>query len=518
MAEDGPPRGDGAVYAFFDMVALAFAFEGTAALLKEGLVAEVPRAYATSVALFLFGVKWPTLKTYFGPRLSTTVENVATDFRYWLLVLLVAFVYLGLPLWRPNRGGTAPPSDRTTEAAPEPKAQAAAPPPSSSPAVVEVRPGTILATHYPSGELFAVDPASGNLSLLSANLGEPSAVLVRPNGKLIVLNAEWGVVTEVDPKGGRHRDIAMAGAWGGPKRGAGPMLLRGTAMAFESESSVLVAAGDYIVRVNLDGNASDPDAEIVTRLEGAQHIGGLVFEPPATVLISDTTGGRIVEKNLTTGEQRVLREEKYPYALLRLPSGELLVGAHRDGKGALLRIARDGSKESVVAVGPFVTIAGIALESDGSVLVADNGEGSPGNGFIARIRADNSAVEMLLNAQTSGWKFRNGRGIAVVPAPLASTSGPGYALVDGGGRITAQRNFSQYGLTVERYTEHAADGGAWPAYRLRFKREPEHFEVRTDSGATPERDAESAGQYRVIFIDPGFGNPIIEASFKIEAF
>jgi len=63
----------------------------------------------------------------------------------------------------------------------------------------------------------------------------------------------------------------------------------------------------------------------------------------------------------------------------------------------------------------FITPAGLALEADGSILIADNGSGSPGNGFIARFNPVDGTASILTSSATSGGVFTNGRGIAVFP-------------------------------------------------------------------------------------------------------
>lgn len=49
------------------------------------------------LALFLSGSFWQSLKTTLGPRIAQTVTGVASDFRWWLAILLLLFLYLGSP-------------------------------------------------------------------------------------------------------------------------------------------------------------------------------------------------------------------------------------------------------------------------------------------------------------------------------------------------------------------------------------------------------------------------------------
>jgi hypothetical protein len=103
-------------------------------------------------------------------------------------------------------------------------------------------------------------------------------------------------------------------------------------------------------------------------------------------------------------------------------------------------------------------------------------------------------------------------------AKVAShSSGPRFALFDKEGTLVSQRNFEQYGLNVERRDQPAASGDPWPTYYIRFEHEPEVFDVRTDEGATVQKERIGPGEFKVLFIGAGFGSPVIAASFRIEA-
>jgi hypothetical protein len=93
---------------------------------------------------------------------------------------------------------------------------------------------------------------------------------------------------------------------------------------------------------------------------------------------------------------------------------------------------------------------------------------------------------------------------------------PSYALVRSDGVVTEVRNFDQYGMAVEKREETRSDGAAWNVYILTFKHEPERFSVRTDDGATPFRNPIGPQQYRVGFVGVGFGDPVVDANFRVE--
>lgn len=99
-----------------------------------------------------------------------------------------------------------------------------------------------------------------------------------------------------------------------------------------------------------------------------------------------------------------------------------------------------------------------------------------------------------------------------------ATVGPRYALVSSDGTILEQKNFSEYGLAVKTVEEHTAEGSTWTVYHLQFAHEPEHFEIRTNDGATPGVDKIGPQEYRVVFVGVGFGSPVVTANFRVNVF
>lgn len=59
---DELPTGDKAVFAFLEMIALAFAFSGTERLLDGKPLWGVVGAWAASLVFFMTGIKWPSLR------------------------------------------------------------------------------------------------------------------------------------------------------------------------------------------------------------------------------------------------------------------------------------------------------------------------------------------------------------------------------------------------------------------------------------------------------------------------
>ena len=267
----------------------------------------------------------------------------------------------------------------------------------------QIGPGTILATHYPTGELFAIDPVSNRLSLVSARLGEPSGIAVKTTGEIVVLDAKHGTVQGVEATTGRHTfTFTGEGLWN----------QRPIAIALESDRSAVVATSHRIIRVNLITGAQ----QLLSQGNLLAKISGITVDISGLILVTDLAG-KIIEVNSETGSQRLLSEKgklHHPRAPI-IESGEtMLVGTAGDS-ASVIRVQRSNGTQTVVATGPFSTIAGMALEKGKSVVVADNGRGAPGDGFIARVDLQSGQIRKLVFAQTSNWRFLNGRGVAVMP-------------------------------------------------------------------------------------------------------
>jgi hypothetical protein len=95
-------------------------------------------SYLVGTALFALGISWHRLKPALGPRLSETLGDIASDFRWWVLIFGIAFLYLGYPnfsrIWAPS----APIADPQKFANPSPMAdpqKTASPSPIADPLV-----------------------------------------------------------------------------------------------------------------------------------------------------------------------------------------------------------------------------------------------------------------------------------------------------------------------------------------------------------------------------------------------
>lgn len=272
------------------------------------------------------------------------------------------------------------------------------------------KPRLVIAAHYPSGELFAVEPKTGALRLVSARLGNISGIAIRPNREIVVLDNQierkFILLVGVDPETGSHRDI---GAYLGQSTAQ-------QALALETADSAVVVLDGTLIRVDLK---SGQTATIVSS-ELLRNASGVTRMPSGDILVT-VIPDRIVRVNPTDGSSTVISTGGrlwHPRAPTPESSHTILVGTAAGNGGKLAGVLRLDIKtgaQEFVATGPFVTVAGLAIESDGSILVADNGRGAPGDEFLARVDPITGRTKVLISAQTSNWKFLNGRSIAVSP-------------------------------------------------------------------------------------------------------
>jgi hypothetical protein len=243
-------------------------------------------------------------------------------------------------------------------------------------------------------------------------------MVIRASGEILVLDSEHKVyklppdhgdqyltrILGVNPENGYHRDV---GAYLWPSRAR--------ALALESDNSALVALDGALIRVDLEsGQATTIASDDLLR--GAS---GIVHLPSGEILVT-AIPDKILKVNSTDGSTVILTQGDrlwHPRAPTVENSRSILVGT-AGGKVSVpgvLRVNLRTGVQELVATGPFTTVAGMAIESDGSILVADNGRGAPGDGFLARLNPTTRRVSILVSAQSSNWKFLNGRSVAVFP-------------------------------------------------------------------------------------------------------
>jgi hypothetical protein len=95
---------------------------------------------------------------------------------------------------------------------------------------------------------------------------------------------------------------------------------------------------------------------------------------------------------------------------------------------------------------------------------------------------------------------------------------PRYAVVRRDGSVESRLNFEDYGLFVQLEKRSWHSPGDKPVYVLRFARDPDYFEVTTHVAAVPQVMRTARHQYEVFFVGAGYGSPIVECDFKVQAY
>jgi hypothetical protein len=123
MAEGPPPdTPDLAVRAFIGLFVLGCVLHGFDVMRPEGIKAAAGW-WTGAVVLAGFDWYWIKIKTWFGSRFAATANNVATDFRWWALALVVVFAYVaGSDIYRAATGTKDVPQTPAVTSAPAPPA------------------------------------------------------------------------------------------------------------------------------------------------------------------------------------------------------------------------------------------------------------------------------------------------------------------------------------------------------------------------------------------------------------
>jgi hypothetical protein len=113
------PPSDKPVKTFLDYVALGLILEAAAAFWRGENLGRVLAGLIGGAAVLGAHYRWDWLKETLGERFASTARNVATDFRWWLLPVLLLFIYVAGPtliteLRKPAAPASAPTTVETT--------------------------------------------------------------------------------------------------------------------------------------------------------------------------------------------------------------------------------------------------------------------------------------------------------------------------------------------------------------------------------------------------------------------
>jgi hypothetical protein len=197
VSEELPETADKAIRGFIALFLLGAVLEGWSAWHHD----EIPRAleyWGVGVLLAAVGVWWVRIRTWAGPKFSATAIAVATDFRSWVVAVLLIFAFLAIsPFverreWPFSQWANTPTADEIGAAVAKalPKSQPPATPDEIAAAVVRTLPKQLPSSPSaaPSDEAFnqlriARDNALRDADFLRATLGQKSKWLHLDNAQ-----------------------------------------------------------------------------------------------------------------------------------------------------------------------------------------------------------------------------------------------------------------------------------------------------------------------------------------------
>ena len=102
-------------------------------------------------------------------------------------------------------------------------------------------------------------------------------------------------------------------------------------------------------------------------------------------------------------------------------------------------------------------------------------------------------------------------GISIVTAFVSKKYYSEYALVSSGGNVLSHKGFKEYGL-------HVKFDASTSEYTIEFAKTPSYFEVTTQEGGVVILSHASSLSYKLRFVGAGYGSPLIQCNFKIQAY
>lgn len=128
----------------------------------------------------------------------------------------------------------------------------------------------------------------------------------------------------------------------------------------------------------------------------------------------------------------------------------------------------------------------------------------------------------------SAWSSVVGVAVAILALILSaiatfrtSKNSPDYAIVSQDGTVLNYRGFENYGLHVALQSVPISDerkNTIVPEYKLSFNKVPSYFEVSTMEGAVVKIAQSSPLEFKLRFVRAGYGDPIVQCNFKVQAY
>ena len=289
-------------------------------------------------------------------------------------------------------------------------------------------PGTIVVTGVEvaggAGAVFRIHPVRGTEAKVSSagELATPIGIALEADGRAVIADADAfggaGGVIRVDPATKKQSTVASRDLFSNPFD-----------VAVEAKGSILVvdphaSGAGGVIRV-------DPETGKQVMLSSGQEAAaplplrevGITLEANGGILIVEQSlaggqgGGRVTRINAKSGVRKVVSSGGSFVSVAGVAvdaKGSILVTDANafGGSGGVIRVhPKTGAQTKVSSGGFFVSPIGIAVEADGGILVADS-DAFAGKGGIIRVNPTTGEQTKV----SSGKKFGGHRILAVVPA------------------------------------------------------------------------------------------------------
>lgn len=217
--------------------------------------------------------------------------------------------------------------------------------------------------------VYKVDPSTGAQTTVTSGglLQHPEGIAVEADGNILVADRAAKAVFRVEPSSGTQTTVTSGGLLNGP-----------FGIAIEADGNILVV--DYysgkLVRVDPVTGAQTPVSYLIEPIS-------IAVEGDGNILVVDLAPGALIRVDPVTGAQTILSGSIFHNDGIAVePDGDIVVS--RTGSPAvILRIDPvTGAQTIITSGGLLLSPAGVAIEVDGNIVLADRGSDTdPGRIF-----------------------------------------------------------------------------------------------------------------------------------------
>ena len=296
-----------------------------------------------------------------------------------------------------------------------------------------------------SGGLITVSQSSGGQAPLSNNsisvaklFSDPSGVALGPDGTLLVADPDAfggsGGVIRVDPQTGQQSPLSNNDI-SGPNLFADPVGIAiagsGTILVTDSNAS----GGDgAVIRVEATGQQTLVSNNQLSSTDLLADPFGIAVERSGTLLVGDPSSpapvsgssGAVIAIDPSSGAQKLIANNDSsqeglfgnPRGLAMETPGTVLVAntaADPSSNGVILLNRFSGQQYALAAGGSFVAPTGITMDLDGKALVADSAAFGGGGGLIRVDPLTGASSAVAGDPSSADALFVNPTGLMVVP-------------------------------------------------------------------------------------------------------